>query len=363
MKKDTFKWIAVFLAIIILGVAVAAGLTQGFTNANPYGWLDKKETEPEESNEETPIEVQAYSIEDIEENGLAFEFGPIFAMGGDAVSASENPYTTQTVYAYIQPSTANDKFVTWSLAWANGASLSNQNISNYITLSSNTSDNDEPIQINCYQPFRNSNITITATTRSGGKTASATITYEGIPTSLYMNGVSGSSQYNVGSQTMDMLFKGITYSCRVYQDNLFHDVGSNYNNFSASVTGVGTVVCDTYSTSPRGAYWYGNNTTKNLADFVDQYVTLSFTNDFLNIQVNKSYYEACEEITEERKEQIGLVTLYHNKVKELNRDDNGDLPYLVITVTNSMYGFSNTIKVYIGEIVASVSVAPSSITF
>ncbi len=362
-KNDTVKWIAIVLCIVVLGVAVAAALTQGFTNANPYGWLDKKEKQTEESDEETPIEVPAYTIEDVEENGLSFEFGPILAMGGDAVSASEPTYTSQTVYAYITPSTANDKYVTWSLAWASGASLSNQNISNYITLSSNTSDNDEPIQVNCHQPFRNSNITITATTRSGGQSASATIKYEGIPTSLSLNGVSGASQYNTGSQTMDMVFKGLTYSCRVNQDNIFHDVGSSYNNFSATVTGVGTVVCDKYSTSPRGAYWYGNNTTKNLDDFADQFVTLSFTNNILNIQVNKSYYDACEEITEERVEQVGMVTLYHNKIKSLNRDDNGDLPYLLITVTNTMYGFSNTIKIYIGEVVSSVSVAPATIVF
>ena len=41
-KGDRVKWIITFVAIILLAVGVAAALTVGFTNANPYGWLDKR---------------------------------------------------------------------------------------------------------------------------------------------------------------------------------------------------------------------------------------------------------------------------------------------------------------------------------
>lgn len=41
-KGDRVKWIITFVAIILLAVGLAAALTVGFTNANPYGWLDKR---------------------------------------------------------------------------------------------------------------------------------------------------------------------------------------------------------------------------------------------------------------------------------------------------------------------------------
>lgn len=41
-KGDRVKWFITFIAIILLAVGVAAALTVGFTDANPYGWLDKR---------------------------------------------------------------------------------------------------------------------------------------------------------------------------------------------------------------------------------------------------------------------------------------------------------------------------------
>ena len=39
-RSDAVKWVIVFAAIIVLGVAVAAAITDGFTEWNPYGWFD-----------------------------------------------------------------------------------------------------------------------------------------------------------------------------------------------------------------------------------------------------------------------------------------------------------------------------------
>ena len=40
-RSDTVKWVIVFVCIALLTVAVIAALTRGFTDPNPYGWLDK----------------------------------------------------------------------------------------------------------------------------------------------------------------------------------------------------------------------------------------------------------------------------------------------------------------------------------
>lgn len=41
-QSDCIKWIAVFLAVILLATGVAAALTQGFRDANPYCWFGHK---------------------------------------------------------------------------------------------------------------------------------------------------------------------------------------------------------------------------------------------------------------------------------------------------------------------------------
>ncbi len=39
-SKNIIKSVLVVLALLILGVAVSAALTNGFKNSNPYGWLE-----------------------------------------------------------------------------------------------------------------------------------------------------------------------------------------------------------------------------------------------------------------------------------------------------------------------------------
>ena len=366
MRNDSIKWIAVVLVILILGVAVAAALTQGFTNANPYGWLDKKQAEPEEpaDEEEAPSVENAYSILNVEEQGVTFTFGPLLA--GEAVTASDPAYTTQTVTAVITPTTVEDQFINWTLAWASGASLSNKNISDYITLSDEAAQGAKSITIYCHKSFRGSNIILTAKTRQGEKTATATIKFEGVPSSLSINAISGAGSYNIGNQTLPMLYKGSSYTTTVALDNIFHDAGSSFNDFTVSVSGVGTMTCYDYSASPRGAYWKVNGydpVTKNMSEYANQFLTLSISGNTLSITVDKSFYEGRESESTQYQEQIGNVTTYKNRVYSLNRDSNGNLPYLVITVTHRTYGFSGTIKVFIGEQVNNVTLSSTSITF
>ena len=51
-KTSPIMWVVIFLCIAMLGVAVSAALTQGFTNADPYGWLDKAKQGIESLNKE-----------------------------------------------------------------------------------------------------------------------------------------------------------------------------------------------------------------------------------------------------------------------------------------------------------------------
>lgn len=63
-RSDTVKWIIVFVCIALLTVAVIAALTVGFTDPNPYGWLDKQYSFElyEDSAEESP-KASVYAAE------------------------------------------------------------------------------------------------------------------------------------------------------------------------------------------------------------------------------------------------------------------------------------------------------------
>lgn len=80
-KSDAVKWVLVFVAIILLAVSVAAAITQGFTTANPWGWLDKSISKTTSSkqfieNEVTasPTSVATFESEQIMQFGSSYTY-------------------------------------------------------------------------------------------------------------------------------------------------------------------------------------------------------------------------------------------------------------------------------------------------
>ena len=74
VKRDRAKWIAVVVAILILAVAVTAGITKGFTDWNPFGWFGTGQEQTEELPgeqqqpvDETPDAGDDTPTEDVEE--------------------------------------------------------------------------------------------------------------------------------------------------------------------------------------------------------------------------------------------------------------------------------------------------------
>lgn len=97
-RSDTVKWIAVFLVLCILGVSVSAALTKGFTDANPYGWFNKKPAEIQNPEAPTGGVVSG----EIVENGVLLSAKA--AADGDVV-----------LVATVNPEYAGNPRVIWSL--------------------------------------------------------------------------------------------------------------------------------------------------------------------------------------------------------------------------------------------------------
>ena len=255
-----------------------------------------------------------------------------------------------------------DKYVTWSVAWANDAPLKDKNISDYIKVTDESQGN-LTATVNCYKSFKGSKAILTCTTRQGGKTGTVNIVYEGVPSSMVINAPSGVTKYNLGKDSVDLLYVGKTYSLNLAMDNIFHSVGSNFNDFTVTVTGVGSVTCGTYSQSKRGAGWSSHSNIVEFSKIAKEFVTTSTSGNTLSINVTKSLYDYYESKETKVVEGNGETTTYTNKLYSLNTDDNGNKPYFIVKVQHKTLGFSAEYKFFIGEEVSKVTASKATITF
>jgi len=351
-NKENIKWIAVFTAIVLLFVGVISSLAIAIGNKPTEVKTDGQE------NVSAATEVNRMVL--LTMGGATIVQGvPEISISGDT---TEQVYVSQTVTATINPSTVVDKYVTWSVAWAADAQLKDKDISEYIKVTDDSQGNLKAT-VNCYKSFKGSKAILTCTTRQGGKTATIDIVYDGIPSSMTIEAPSDVTKYNLGKNSVDLLYVGKTYSLNLAMDNVFHDVGSKFNNFTITVTGVGSVTCGSYSESGRGAGW---NSYNNIVDFnkiAKEFVTCTTSGNTLSINVTKSFYDYYESKETKIVEGNGETTTYTNKLYSLNTDSDGNNPYFLVTVKHKTLGFSAQYKFFIGEEVSEVATDKTVITF
>ena len=350
INKEKFKWIAVFTALILLFAGVITSLAIAIGNK--------------------PVEVKTEG----QDVSAAAEDNPMVMLTmGDAtifraapevskVDTPEQVYVSQTVTATITPSTVVDKYVTWSVAWANDAPLKDKNISDYIKVTDDSQGN-LTATVNCYKSFKGSKAILTCTTRQGGKTGTVDIVYEGVPSSMSITAPMGVTKYNLGKDSVDLLYVGKTYSLNLAMDNIFHSVGSNFNDFTVTVTGVGSVTCGSYSQSGRGAGWSSHSNIVDFNKIAKEFVTCSTSGNTLSINVTKSLYDYYESKETKIVEGNGETTTYTNKLYSINTDSDGNKPHLIVKVQHKTLGFSAQYKFFIGEEVSKVTTSKATITF
>ena len=350
INKEKFKWIAVFTALILLFAGVISALAIAIGN-KPVG----VKTEGQDVSAET---------EDNHMVLLTMGKATIFRAAPEVskVDTPEQVYVSQTVTATITPSTVVDKYVTWSVAWANDAPLKDKNISDYIKVTDDSQGN-LTATVNCYKSFKGSKAILTCTTRQGGKTGTVNIVYEGVPSSMSITAPTGVTKYNLGKDSVDLLYVGKSYSLNLAMDNIFHSVGSNFNDFTVTVTGVGSVTCGSYSQSGRGAGWSSHSNVVDFNKIAKEFVTCSTSGNTLSINVTKSLYDYYESKETKIVEGNGETTTYTNKLYSINTDSDGNKPYFLVTVKHKTLGFSAQYKFFIGEEVSKVSPSKTTITF
>ena len=350
INKEKFKWIAVFTALILLFAGVISALAIAIGNKTVEVKTEGQDVSA--ATEDNPMVLLTMG------NATIFRAAPEVSK----VDTPEQVYVSQTVTATITPSTVVDKYVTWSVAWANDAPLKDKNISDYIKVTDDSQGN-LTATVNCYKSFKGSKAILTCTTRQGGKTGTVNIVYEGVPSSMSITAPTGVTKYNLGKDSVDLLYVGKSYSLNLAMDNIFHSVGSNYNDFTVTVTGVGSVTCGSYSQSGRGAGWSSHSNIVDFNKIAKEFVTCSTSGNTLSINVTKSLYDYYESKETKIVEGNGETTTYSNKLYSINTDSDGNKPYFLVTVKHKTLGFSAQYKFFIGEEVGKVSPSKTTITF
>ena len=173
----------------------------------------------------------------------------------------------------------------------------------------------------------------------------------------------GVTKYNLGKDSVDLLYVGNSYSLNLAMDNIFHSVGSNFNDFTVTVSGVGSVTCGSYSQSGRGAGWSSHSNIVDFNKIAKEFVTCSTSGNTLSINVTKSLYDYYESKETKIVEGNGETTTYTNKLYSINTDSDGNKPYFLVTVKHKTLGFSAQYKFFIGEEVSKVTPSKTTITF
>lgn len=364
-NNAALKGFALTLIILILAVCVMAAMTEGFTNWNPYGWFDKPAEEqqtpegddpaPEQPTEEpAPIDTTITNSEHV-----------MLAMSA-AVTAAEGEYVEQTLTATVTPSTAQEKGVDWTVAWADGSDVSD--LSDYLTITP-ASDGSNICYVRAYAAF-DKDIIITVTTRDGGYSATCTVSFVGNPSDMEIN-VSGmaSIQDSGWGQKIYQVKTGQTYSLDISLNNIFDQVDPSFvPQYSYEVIGVGTfkltkstndTQTETLTLSPAGEVTYynsstGRDTTWNVQD---QVMGVSISDNQLKINP----YGVISAIS-------SRVYTNSNRTNFIrftfdSYSDNTKLPYYQIKVTETQTGISETINVRVISGVNGVSLSQSSMTF
>ncbi len=148
-------------------------------------------------------------------------------------STYSGPLASTKVYCEVSPNNAFDKTVTWSVAWAEDAYRSAENVSDYVQIRYDNSINGHLCNVDLLQYFGEDTIILTVRTNDGGFTDSCELTcFEAVDIQLSQFGVPVEVQ---SSELIGVKYDGVgyvdfSYLCFDNQYELEFNTDSRYKN-------------------------------------------------------------------------------------------------------------------------------------
>ncbi|MBQ8430107.1 MAG: hypothetical protein IJX30_08460, partial [Clostridia bacterium] len=256
-------------------------------------------------------------------------------------------YVSQTLEAVVYPQTAENKQVDWSVAWADASNTAN--VADYVTVTP-SSDGSTTATVTCYKEF-SGNIVITVTTRESGYMANCVVKFVGIPTEM-----------NVTTEVSEQdgyyhLGIGKTHAFNVALDNPFHSVGADYQNVTATLSGVGelTLCNKSVQFGSGNVTWHeASSKTCTLESLKDKFISINYADGVLTVKTLRSIesYYAGQSI-------LGTSINYVDHFKEFVTDC-----YFTVTLTEETSGITKTIKIRFDDsIVTGVGITSGELLF
>lgn len=271
------------------------------------------------------------------------------SMSSFATVAADNS-VSKTLTATVLPATAKNKTVDWSVEW--GDSSNTANVTEYVTVTP-TSNGSTTATVTCYKAFTG-NAVITVTTRESGYSATCVVTFIGLPTDVTLNGAISptSGYYKLGV--------GETYEYAVSLVNPFNSVGSEFNDITCELTGVGSMILgymEHYNGSGADKWYDSSDRTVTLDSMKDEFLSVSYSGGKLSVTTKRSvesYYGSVKRMDG------GRTRAYEDKFRSYV----GDEGYFRITVTERTSGLSKEMKIKFDDsIVTGVSASQTEMAF
>lgn len=334
MKKILSFIVSLLAFVMIAGIFAQTFLPEG---QRPTDWFAKQPTQ----EEEMPVEGEENpTVEG--DNVMAVRMASV-----QTYAATEG--VSKVLTAEIQPSSALNKAVDWTIAWKDGGESAA--ISEYLTISP-ASDGALTATLTCKKSFRGKEAVATVTTRDGGFTANCYISYAGEPSSLTVNGGSAGECYLANSSSFS-----------VELTNVFGDVGEEFYD---ELIVEGVTFGGTCSTATKWVTVSGRNEG-----------TVSYTDVKTNVSVSDLKFEGSSSFTDMFDVSLSGKTLTvtapslsgayssYSPAGAGNQDIYYDYyygewnGYADIVVSYGKYSFSTTFRVNFILGVEGVSVTPS----
>ena len=330
-NSDKLKWWLTLIAFLLMGVTIG-GMLLGYIKP-----MEQPVKEPVQQEQEASAESGGYNTEFVNTNGIK-----LFSATPMKYSRTTGTATKQ-IYATIQPATASNKDVSWTIDWE---TQKEELVTDYVTVEP-TLSNPLIADVTCYAPF-DGNIVITVTTLEGNYTAQCLVTFVGQPTEILIDTIvsNDGTNYNLGLNG--------TFTLNVEATNPFGQIGADYSELEVTLWCSGSVTKGTYTYDYWEQTWsWENEETVALNTLLDRFIVIEYNDGVITLSTgNKEIAEYYDKYTNI---DGGRTRYYSDKIKEV-----GEGCKIGLTIREPNSGLNKIIYLNLDKTaVSSVNVTPN----
>lgn len=380
-RSDTIKWILTLLAFILVGVMLAGVI---------LGWFDKKDELPVEEEQTEQAAVTDGEGNAMDENIIypmpekmsfsAAAFAEPLAQFGEPTGTVTSQQSVDVrIQAYVYPESAANKAVDFSVAWGNAPTHGSEQVSNYLTVTPD-SDGSTMATVSCKKSFGDDTIIITVTTREGGYTATCTVSFTGIASSIEITSSTATKKSTSARGEYYELGTSKTYTFDIGLTNVFNDAAGNLS--VTEIGGEGNMYFGNGSYNDGGYINFTDMVQKSIGEFADEFITsATISGNTLTVKTGskilENYYSSYGP------DEYFITDIYYDRyVVEMNDDwsikDSSDTfrnqnaqsnaqnigsCYFYVTVKDSISGLTETVRMWLVSSVNGVSLSKTELEF